>query len=78
MIDREQPRDLLAHRFKWAPHLAVRNLADVEREEILRAMILCEGNKTLAAKCLGIPWHTLHSKLKRIHAAADPPAPALG
>jgi transcriptional regulator of acetoin/glycerol metabolism len=46
-----------------SPHLAVRPLIAVEREAIERAMILCNGDRVLAAKQLGISRATLYRKL---------------
>jgi DNA-binding NtrC family response regulator len=46
-----------------SPHLAVRPLVAVEREAIERAMILCNGDRVLAAKQLGISRATLYRKL---------------
>jgi DNA-binding NtrC family response regulator/tetratricopeptide (TPR) repeat protein len=39
-------------------------IADLERDEIERVLKVCEGNKTKAAKMLGISRKTLWSKLK--------------
>lgn len=47
-----------------APDL-VRPLATVKREHIERAMILCKGNATEAAKRLGISYRYLLALLKR-------------
>jgi len=41
-------------------------IADLERDEIDRVMKVCEGNKTEAAKMLGISRKTLWHKLKDI------------
>ncbi|MFW5735569.1 MAG: helix-turn-helix domain-containing protein, partial [Oceanidesulfovibrio sp.] len=43
----------------------VRTLDDVERATILRTLDECEGNKSEAARRLGITRATLHKKLKR-------------
>jgi transcriptional regulator of acetoin/glycerol metabolism len=39
-------------------------LAEVEREHVLATLGACEGNKSLAAKRLGIHRSTLHAKLR--------------
>ena len=46
--------------------LVGRNLADVERELILDTLDHCLGNRTHAAKILGISIRTLRNKLNRI------------
>lgn len=46
-----------------------RTLDDVERATILRTLDECEGNKSEAARRLGITRATLHKKLKRYGAA---------
>lgn len=43
----------------------VRPLAEVKRDAIESAMILCQGNVTEAAKRLGISRETLHRLLRR-------------
>jgi transcriptional regulator of acetoin/glycerol metabolism len=43
-------------------------IADLEREEIERVMKVCEGNKTEAARMLGISRKTLWQKLKDLDA----------
>ena len=45
-------------------------LAEAERRHILRALELCKGNKTAAAKCLDISRLTLRNKL-RLYGLAD-------
>ena len=42
-------------------------IAGLEREEIERVLKVCGGNKTEAAKMLGISRKTLWSKLKQMH-----------
>lgn len=42
-----------------------RTLAEIEREQILAVLDACEGNKTRAAKQLGISVATLYNKLAR-------------
>jgi len=39
-------------------------MADVERELILKTLEQCEGNRTVAARILGIGLRTLQRKLK--------------
>jgi transcriptional regulator of acetoin/glycerol metabolism len=41
-------------------------IADLERDEIERAMKACDGNRTRAARALGISRKTLWQKLKQI------------
>jgi two-component system response regulator HydG len=50
---------------------AVRTLADIEREEILRAIRILNGDKLQAAKLLGIGKTTLYRKLKE-YGIAEP------
>lgn len=45
--------------------LAGRTLEDVEREMIKNALELCSGNKSKAAKQLGVPRSTLYSLMQR-------------
>ena len=42
------------------------NLQDAERQLIIRALEECKGNRTLAAKQLGISRRTLHRRLKEL------------
>lgn len=44
-------------------HTAIRPLAEVEKDAICTAMILCRGNRDKAAKCLKIGRATLYRKL---------------
>jgi transcriptional regulator with GAF, ATPase, and Fis domain len=54
-------------RLETAPLLPdVWRLEDVEREAILRAIRQCGGNKTNAAKLLGIPKTTLYHRLDKL------------
>ena len=48
-----------------APSIGNRSLEDVEREAILEALDEAGGNKSKAARKLGITRKTLHSKLKK-------------
>jgi transcriptional regulator of acetoin/glycerol metabolism len=48
------------------PQFLVRRLADVERDEISRAMILCGGDVDLASTRLGISRATLYKKLAKM------------
>ncbi|MFN8642719.1 MAG: helix-turn-helix domain-containing protein [Candidatus Binatia bacterium] len=43
----------------------IRTLADLEREAIVQALRLVDGNRRLAADRLGIGLRTLYDKLKR-------------
>jgi transcriptional regulator with AAA-type ATPase domain len=45
--------------------IRVQPLRDVERDHILRALAMCGGHKTRAARKLGISASTLHEKLRR-------------
>jgi len=47
------------------------SLAEVEKRHILRVLSSTQGNKTRAAKILGIDTKTLYNKLKAYGAAAD-------
>ena len=47
------------------------SLAEVEKRHILRVLASAQGNKTRAAKILGIDTKTLYNKLKAYGAAAD-------
>jgi DNA-binding NtrC family response regulator len=47
------------------------SLAEVEKRHILRVLSSTQGNKTRAAKTLGIDTKTLYNKLKAYGAAAD-------
>ncbi len=40
-------------------------VADVERELILQTLARCEGNRTHAARTLGMPLRTLRYKIKQ-------------
>ena len=40
-------------------------VADVERELVLRTLAGCNGNRTHAARALGIATSTLYTKLKK-------------
>ena len=42
------------------------NLEDIEREAIVRAIRRCAGNKTNAAKLLGIPKTTLYHRIEKL------------
>jgi DNA-binding NtrC family response regulator len=44
-------------------HSVIRPLAQVEKDTILSAMILCRGNQSLAARQLGISYSSLRQKL---------------
>ncbi len=46
-------------------------LAEIEKRHILRVLSSTQGNKTRAAKILGIDTKTLYNKLKAYSAAAD-------
>jgi two-component system response regulator AtoC len=56
------------------PPGAVRPLAEVEKLAIEHALCVCGGNKTLAARRLGISRQTLRTKLKE-YALPDDPEP---
>jgi two-component system, NtrC family, response regulator HydG len=45
-------------------------LRDVERDHVLRVLVLTENNKSEAARVLGIDRRTLHRKLQRYAEAA--------
>jgi len=68
--DEVRPEDLPPEVRAGRPHAAAggdatANLADVEREHILRVMAHTSGNKKEAAAILGIDRSTLYSKLKQ-------------
>lgn len=46
-------------------NLSIEKLADVERDHILKALILCDGNRSDAARILGIALRTLRNKINR-------------
>jgi DNA-binding NtrC family response regulator len=50
---------------------AVVPIAEVERRHILRALRACSGNKTQAARLLGLDRRTLYRKLERYEAEAQ-------
>ena len=60
------------------------SLADIEREMIVKTMQATRGNRTRAAKMLGISVRTLYTKLLKIEGESAPasataaPAPASG
>jgi len=54
------------------PPGVVRPLAEVEKLAIEHALSVCRGNKTLAAKQLGISRQTLRTKLKEYALGDDP------
>jgi transcriptional regulator of acetoin/glycerol metabolism len=58
-------------------HTAVQPLAIVERDAILRAMILCRGDVLLASRLLGISRKTLYLKLNRYRREEQLPPPPL-
>jgi DNA-binding NtrC family response regulator len=57
--------------------LAGRTIADVERDLILETLKHCLGNRTRAAKLLGISIRTLRNKL-RVYACDGVPVPLPG
>jgi len=60
-----------------APFEAAQSLSDVEREHILRMLERCAGNRTHAAKLLGISIRGLRQKLlgyAQAGVAVPPPA----
>jgi DNA-binding NtrC family response regulator len=59
-----------------APAGAERTLAEVERDHILRVLEASGGNKTLAARTLGIPRRTLYRRLEEY--GAEAPGPGRG
>lgn len=48
------------------PDTLVGELADLERERLIDALAQCRGNKSQAARVLGIPRSTLFSKLRKL------------
>lgn len=46
---------------KWTPGTT---LEQIERETIIDALRYCDGNRTMAAQCLGISRATIGYKLK--------------
>jgi two-component system response regulator HydG len=48
-----------------APGADAGSLEEVERETIIRTLAAADGNKSEAARRLGITRRTLHQKLKR-------------
>jgi DNA-binding NtrC family response regulator len=61
--------------------LAGQSLEAVERAAIEQTLRQCDGNKTKAARALGIAASTLYEKLKKYglpEGAAEPPKGALG
>lgn len=63
-------RDVVEHSEEF-----VRPLAQVEKEHILNAMILCKGNLKLATERLGISSATLYRRLEE-YADKEEGAPA--
>jgi DNA-binding NtrC family response regulator len=53
------------------PADSVRPLADIERMAIEHALKVCDGNKTRAARLLGISRQTLRTKLNEFHLGDD-------
>ena len=54
---------------------AAHSLREAEQQHIVRVLQDANGNRTSAAKVLGISLRTLHYRLKGIHPDALPPAP---
>lgn len=58
-----------------APPLGVK-VADVERELVLRTLAACNGNRTHAARALGMSVRTLRNRIRLYTARGiDVPAP---
>jgi DNA-binding NtrC family response regulator len=54
-------------------------VADVERELVLRTLAGCNGNRTHAARALGISVRTLRNRIRLYTARGiDVPAPQVG
>jgi two-component system response regulator HydG len=65
------PRDKGASPAASVPSLAGMSLEEVERQAILKTLDACEGNKSEAARRLGITRKTLHAKLQRYDLAGE-------
>jgi transcriptional regulator with PAS, ATPase and Fis domain len=57
-----------------APHTSRTSLRDAEQDHILRVLEQHDGNRTHAARALGISLRTLHYRLKAIHQMLPLPA----
>ncbi len=67
-----EPQDLPREFRGPVPEASFKSLAQVEREHILRALLLAGGKKTLAARLLEIDRNRLNRKLKKYGIAAGP------
>jgi DNA-binding NtrC family response regulator len=69
MIDAEQlPQELLGDELSGAvsrPSLGGYTLAEIERSAIIETLELCGGNKSRAARSLGISEKSIYNKMKR-------------
>jgi transcriptional regulator of acetoin/glycerol metabolism len=64
LIQREAHMVLMDTITRRAPAELIRPLEDVEREAIIQAVELCRGNKTEAARLLGISKTSMYRRLK--------------
>jgi DNA-binding NtrC family response regulator len=60
------PEELQSLQMKRKPVSSVKPLKTMERQAIAEALLLCNGNKSLAAKKLGISRKTFYKKMKEI------------
>jgi DNA-binding NtrC family response regulator len=51
--------------------LVGRDIADVERALVLKTLELCRGNRTRAARILGVSARTIHNKLRLWRTATE-------
>jgi Fis family transcriptional regulator, factor for inversion stimulation protein len=59
------------------PLLVGTTLSEIERELIVQTLVRCNGNRTHAAKLLGMPVRTLRNKI-RLYLADGVDVPAYG
>ncbi len=67
-LPEEMSRESSEARSPTAPSSALRSLAEVEREHILRVLDACGGSQTEAARVLGVARNTLWRKLRSMSA----------
>jgi transcriptional regulator of acetoin/glycerol metabolism len=63
---KELPEEILAHCQKVKTVNSVKPLKVLERQAINDALLLCNGNKSKAAKKLGISRKTFYKRLKEL------------